>query len=67
VDSGVLFKGSVTYPDDTTFGVFLERFLNTVFGKAKKYAERSIICSFIHLGYKIHHENEKEKHHLIQD
>jgi hypothetical protein len=66
VDSGVLFKESVSYQDDTTLGMFLERFVKAVFGQANKRTERSIIChfevlyvSFIHLGYQIHDKNEK--------
>ena len=43
VDTGVLFKETLSYQDDTTLGMFLERFVKTVFGQAKKYAERSII------------------------
>jgi len=35
VDSGVLFKEVVSYQDDITFGMFLESFVEAVFGQAR--------------------------------
>jgi len=59
-DSCVLFKESVSYQDDTTFGMFLERFVEAVLGQARNMQNEVLYASFNHLGYQIHDKNEKE-------